>query len=712
MHDDNEKNLEKWRKRRLEAQAFYEEGLLLREQNKTLEAIKLFYKAFKHTGHYEASYKVEAFCSHKDAGLTGLTRFHLDDRQIDADKQRPLNLEGTLEDIFYRGLLEYTGQINKTQPNYNVAKWYFEHIINEGGKNKGRENKRRENKGGENKWVKEAWFMMGVYYERMGDNIDLAFQYYEKAAKLGHSNALVRAGYFYEKKRYKNLSEAESAYRKAAEQYDVNACTRLANILGNKKCDTPAIKESNFKEMKRYLKQAVEGGDYPEDDYPEDNYSPSIKMLCYHLALEENYIEQMNWARKAARINPYNCLALKDVYLSDKIPLNESSIRNYVEDAALIGFKTVHDFLIRHTKKNPGDPVAKKCLSEFLQLWNAAENLFTLASNTNMTSTLVNTVPAQESFSLPHIPSSSPGRNRDWLFYQGQRYQRHEVDPDGDCGYTAFGITREDAFELILQNRQDERVHEVLVDLIVETLSIDENFENYLPANENLKNVKEAHRLYKACLTYTGRDRRALEEANAANLKKAVKESISELLAYYLKYDIVEKRVDFGWTHPLILFALAQIQKIPLRLWKLNERGEMIPHPQFPEYNPQNPKQEPTHLLFIHGNHFERLEMQDRVDERLVPPSMLQVNQSVNKLNMFPALRWKQKMLVSGISQPTKTPLSKTGNNRHILLSLVDENPSKNAKLNKKVRKVVKKTERPEEKEIDNNRQSQKQRRL
>jgi len=79
----------------------------------------------------------------------------------------------------------------------------------------------------------------------------------------------------------------------------------------------------------------------------------------------------------------------------------------------------------------------------------------------------------------------------------------------------------------------------------------------------------------------------------------------------YINYDMCDKKIDAGWSHPCVLQALAHLRQIELYIWQKNSEGQLVPHEHYPHYRSANSplNSERTDLLFINGNHFERLEI-------------------------------------------------------------------------------------------------------
>lgn len=190
--------------------------------------------------------------------------------------------------------------------------------------------------------------------------------------------------------------------------------------------------------------------------------------------------------------------------------------------------------------------------------------------------------------------------NRERKFYKVQNNDQwlepQPVNNDGNCGYTAFGIMRDDAFTLLSNNIT--QIQHLIVPAIQEQL-VAEDFIQYLQEQRTL-----SADLLKDFSSYqTAAKEKGMLDPVMNNLYHHAKDPT--VIQSYLNYDVKDRKVDNGWAHPCILQALAHIQGLRLYIWKLNDHDELIPHPQYPFYGEHGSY---THLLFKNGNHFERLE--------------------------------------------------------------------------------------------------------
>jgi len=182
-------------------------------------------------------------------------------------------------------------------------------------------------------------------------------------------------------------------------------------------------------------------------------------------------------------------------------------------------------------------------------------------------------------------------------------FNRHLVAGDGDCGYTAFGITREQAFKLISDKLS--AVVEILKPIIQEQLLL-QDFIDYLKLHEQASTA-----LVRAFAQY----QTAAQQGGEMNdeIMQQLQRHATDLVVVngYITYDIFDKRIDAGWSHPCVLQALAHLQQIKLYIWQKNSEGQPIPHEHYPYYGSPDLASiaQRTDLLFINENHFERLEL-------------------------------------------------------------------------------------------------------
>src|SRR3989338_6611687 len=126
--------------------------------------------------------------------------------------------------------------------------------------------------------------------------------------------------------------------------------------------------------------------------------------------------------------------------------------------------------------------------------------------------------------------------------HSGKGYIRHKVQGDGDCGYTAFGITRSNAFDLLVSHIHDEAVTALLQPVVYELLHTKKFYDYLIEKKFIVKTISF--------------------EAMQSMLEDYSKNC--DVIKGYIHYEIREKTVDMGWAHPGVLQALAHIQKIEI----------------------------------------------------------------------------------------------------------------------------------------------------
>jgi len=138
-----------------------------------------------------------------------------------------------------------------------------------------------------------------------------------------------------------------------------------------------------------------------------------------------------------------------------------------------------------------------------------------------------------------------------------QGYIRHRVIGDGDCGYTAFGITRQKAFAILTDAKNLLSIRDLLKQAIQAAL-LTEKFYTYLINNKVLDKTTKPHSVIIDNLSKFATD---------LNVVRA-----------YINYDVRDKCIDSGWAHPCILQALACLRSLTIRMWTLGDHGKLLPH--------------------------------------------------------------------------------------------------------------------------------------
>lgn len=179
---------------------------------------------------------------------------------------------------------------------------------------------------------------------------------------------------------------------------------------------------------------------------------------------------------------------------------------------------------------------------------------------------------------------------------EGRSFESHEVKNDGNYGYTVFGIERDEAYKLLQKNLT--KIHHLLISVIQEEL-LRKNFIDHLVkyriANSGLLSLFKEYELS----VTKGFD------IDAAESKIFAYAHDLNVVTGYLNYDVKDKQIGAGWSHPCLLQALAHIRGIGLCIW-VKANDQLIPHKFYHQYIPQGAT-ETRHLLFFNGNQFQHL---------------------------------------------------------------------------------------------------------
>ena len=226
----------------------------------------------------------------------------------------------------------------------------------------------------------------------------------------------------------------------------------------------------------------------------------------------------------------------------------------------------------------------------------------------------VTTIPSVTSSSSTSSGASSTSRVRkrgsmkNSVGNSKQGYIRHKVLGDGDCGYTAFGVTRKQALSFL--NEYLDEVSGLLQMSVSDAILTTPEFIEYLRGNQVIeKNT-------------TNKQVTAKLDQYSTNMA---------VLSAYIQYDVGEKKVDNGWAHPSVLQAIAHIRKIGLRIWRLGAQEQLVPHRgsgyDYGHYVPPQGANEFVDLLFVNNNHFDRLTLSGYTNEEL-PDSIYPLDSS------------------------------------------------------------------------------------
>jgi hypothetical protein len=175
----------------------------------------------------------------------------------------------------------------------------------------------------------------------------------------------------------------------------------------------------------------------------------------------------------------------------------------------------------------------------------------------------------------------------------GRRFEEQIIAGDGNCGYTALGISRDEAHQLLRNNLGNSTIQKLIEPAAKELLLTDENFRKEL--------------LHKGVIS-----QQSLEQFIADPINGTLSGDLA-VLSIFLLYE------NKMLVHPAILQALAELQNIRLFIWQIENDG-LVPHRErrYAEYNPSTGSITVKHLAFVNYNHFNLLKELDARTEDAV----------------------------------------------------------------------------------------------
>jgi len=207
----------------------------------------------------------------------------------------------------------------------------------------------------------------------------------------------------------------------------------------------------------------------------------------------------------------------------------------------------------------------------------------------------------------------------------GNQFTRETVPKDGDCGYTAIGISRSEVYQLLLENAvdiaglivpavKDELLHETFIQFVVPGEG--------LPASESddvTRGLEAAFAEYVRVARLAGLPDEQKPKDYSAQLD-ASREALCtysqapRVIKAFLKYDIEGKGINGGWLHFAVLQAIAEVRKFSVNIYEFNEMQQLVPlafrsgyHDRsYATYEPEGAT-ETISLLYVDGNHFDKL---------------------------------------------------------------------------------------------------------
>ena len=244
-------------------------------------------------------------------------------------------------------------------------------------------------------------------------------------------------------------------------------------------------------------------------------------------------------------------------------------------------------------------------------------------------------------------------------------FEESKLPTDDSCGYNILGVDRKQADEFIRKLYSSNNRYLLWPAIKKELLSNAEAFFEHLAETEARKNTEDRkQQLGSTPYDYDGAEKREKDQIVAkyktryAFYKDTAEKGFPEerfiieyfknpsfskqlhqkdglppgIISLYLNYDIKDRMVNAGWSHPSILQLIAAESNIQLQIWQVDPSNPkmLIPHEQEEYYHRYTPSSfdqpassKTIHLLFTKDNHFVPLVAHKELD---ISPKPLKLN--------------------------------------------------------------------------------------
>ncbi|CAM4393653.1 MAG: hypothetical protein LEGION0398_MBIBDBAK_01169 [Legionellaceae bacterium] len=416
-------------------------------------------------------------------------------------------------------------------------------------------------------------YRLGIYNEANGNNSE-AFKLIKMAADKEHILAQIWLGNYYERLIKRN--ESFEWYQKAATTGYGLSIYHLA------RCYVFGIgTEINYQlALKLYLK-AIEKEIYHAQD--------DLLILLKLSSISKNDQQLKEWYQRLLRLEKNGSLS---ACINIGFCYEHGLAVDINKEMAIDWYTRVIPYFIRGCEKEVAEKAIQRVKNQLTdnELISPLENEVARISVNKLCSTVFPMKSENDEKLLLTDPfvSIEPILQTDkWCIPDSDlEFEQHSVASDGDCWYTAFGITRENVYKLISENIY--QVRDLIKVPVYEALLLD-GFIAYLKENGLMDNSIIREHL----------------EANDGKLLKKYSEDLN-IIQGYISYYIRDKKIDASWPHPAILQAFAYIQQVNLYIWEPGDNHQLNPHAVYPHYVLQGEKPR-IDLLFTNGNHFDRL---------------------------------------------------------------------------------------------------------
>jgi hypothetical protein len=182
-----------------------------------------------------------------------------------------------------------------------------------------------------------------------------------------------------------------------------------------------------------------------------------------------------------------------------------------------------------------------------------------------------------------------------------QQYNVLTNHKDSDSGYKALEENRNTAYNSLLEHRN---TYAAQLCPAIEQQLLDNKFIQYLNDN-GFDNLSRLHRQYQDAM----QNNRNVDTHRQALLNTATHDNV---LRGYLAYDVKDKQVNGGYSHPQVLLALAHLRQVDLTLWQPSDNTQNIRPIDATNFN----SQDRVNLLLLENGVLFNLEAKQATEQQ------------------------------------------------------------------------------------------------
>lgn len=198
----------------------------------------------------------------------------------------------------------------------------------------------------------------------------------------------------------------------------------------------------------------------------------------------------------------------------------------------------------------------------------------------------------------------------------GQYYAKERIVGDGDCLLTAYDITRAATHELLIDNLDDPMVQyflgQLILEQLIENLAVFDGLHSDFLQDQLLWHLDQVN-----MLRMQGRVSQIQAEQAEQDLLTAIC-SNQDFLRDYVNYDVRDRQIEDGYLSSHIVYAIAHIQNVRVRIFRIID-GQLQGQPsRYPEGQTPPNSDDVRTLLYDGLIHYDRLRLATAAEQQHV----------------------------------------------------------------------------------------------